>query len=445
MFNFNNANFKQEINEIWKLALPIIIAELGIVLMGVADTAMLGHNNHVDVSAAGVANSVFFIFTVIGFGASMVISPMVAAANENQDKHTCHLLLKTGMLMGLVFATCISAILYYLAYHFEWFGQEEIVTQKARIYMYFTIPSVFPMLLFLSAKQFTDGLGFTKVAMILNIGALIFHVLLNYLMIFGKLGFPAWGLEGAAISTSISRFFMMFVLIIYIQKSKQFADFIQTPIKFSEILKALPNLIMSGLPAGMQYFFEVTAFALAAIMAGWISKEQNAAHMVAINLASMSFMVNLGLALAGSIRVGQAFGVQDHSKIRLSGQATLFLSMTWMLSCAVIFLIASEFLASLYLENKQVIQLAVPLIMLAGCFQLADGAQSTALSLLRGKNDVQFPTWVTLTAYWGIGLPLAYYLGFVLKMNTPGIWLGLWAGLSFSAIFLNHRFFKQQK
>jgi MATE family multidrug resistance protein len=294
----------------------------------------------------------------------------------------------------------------------------------------------------MAIKQFSDGLSHTRVSMIVTIAGLLLNVFLNWVFIFGKLGFPALGLNGAGIATLVVRIFMSVAMLAYIFRAKLFSAYIISPPAGYSFFPLIKKITKLGLPGGMQLFFEVGAFSGAAVIAGWLGTIPLAAHQIAINLASITYMVAAGISSAGAIRVGQAVGIGNQAKIVRAGTVSIVLAVAFMAVACLVFLTLNYTLVRLYIQDQEVVTLAASLLIIGGFFQLSDGVQVVGLGILRGIEDVNMPTIIALFAYWVIGLPLGYVLGFTFGMNIQGIWLGLLTGLTVSAILLTIRFYK---
>ena len=428
------------------LALPIIIANLGNVAMGETDKIMIRGLGVDAIDAAGFATSLFFLIAVIGIGTLSVIAPQVAASKGMEDHETIAKLLQAGLRLGWLIGIILAGLIFGLVMMLDIFHQSAEVTQKSQLFLAIIGISIIPMMVFLSLKYFADGLSFTRIDMIITLAAFLFNILLNWVLINGKLGFPALGLNGSALSTLISRTCMAVAVYIYIFKGKHFKIY-KKPINFNLVRPLVLKIIRQGFPAGLQIFFEAGAFTFAVIMAGWISKFDQAAHIIAIGWASFTFMMMAGIASAGAIRVGKNRGANDRVAIRRSGTVALMVVITFMALACILFITFPGPLVSLYIsadhtENaEKVISLAIILLIIAGFFQLSDGVQVVSLANLRGLEDVNIPTLITLLAYWVIGLPLGYVLGFTFNLGVIGIWYGLTAGLTVSAILLTARFY----
>ncbi|MES2733676.1 MAG: MATE family efflux transporter [Bacteroidota bacterium] len=433
--------YRSDIVATLRLSYPIVIGQLGMVLMGVADTVMVGRLGAAELGAAGIATSIFMVVSIVGMGTLSVIAPQIATAKGLDDKAACGRLLRSGMLLSLVLSLVLGVILLLLQSYFEIFQQKPEINERAKDFLLIISISIIPLLLFNAVKQFSDGLSHTRIAMYITVVGLLINVFLNWLLIPGRWGFPAWGLNGAGVATLVARTWMAIIMVVYVWKSPTFHDYIRANQLQGSLLPLINKLFRLGLPGGLQYFFEVAAFAGAAIIIGWLGKYPLAAHQVAINLAGITYMMASGFSFAGAIRVGEAVGLGNQAKVVRAGSVALLMVGSFMVFCCVLFLTTNQLLISLYMDDPQVTEIATSLVIIAGFFQLSDGIQVVGLGILRGLADVNIPTFITLLAYWLIGLPLGYLLAFKLGMGAQGIWIGLLVGLSISAILLTTRFY----
>lgn len=433
---------RREIFETVKLSIPIIIAQLGVILMGVTDNLMVGRFlGAVPLGASGLATSLSFLVTSIGFGGLGVVASLISQAKGQNNHAEIGRLFRAGLQVAVLMSIVLGLVGIVIGISFDSFGQTAEITRLARPFMYYLSASTLPLLVFVAARQLTDGLSYTRVAMFVTVSALCFNALVNWLLINGIWIFPKMGLNGAALGTLLSRIFMAVALLAYIFKSNQFKRSLATARHNSNAL--VVRILKLSIPVGFQFFFEVAAFSLAVVMIGWLGELQLAAHQIAINLASTTYMMATGIASAGAIRVGRAYGEQDFHKVHSAGTAAFLLVAVFMGVWCITFLTANDFLVSLYLkDNPEVKQIAATLMIYAGFFQLSDGIQATGLGTLRGLTDVNVPTFITLIAYWVISLPLSYLLAFTFHMDVEGIWIALSAGLTFSAVFLTVRFYR---
>ena len=321
---------------------------------------------------------------------------------------------------------------------------EEVVTQTIP-YLFIITASLLPFMIFQTFKQFAEGLSQTKQAMYVTILCNVVNVFLNWVLIYGHLGAPEMGLNGAGLATLISRIMMPLAMGWYVLRSKRYTLFnLRLGIGKLRFL-LLSRILKIGVPTGFQYIFEVSAFSAAAIMMGWIGVNALAAHQIAINLASVSYMMVSGLSTAGMIRVSNQIGRTNFKAMREAGMVVFGMVLIFMSITGLLFILMRFYLPTLYIDNQEVIALSSSLLIIAGLFQLSDGVQVAGLGVLRGLEDVRFPTLITLVAYWVIGLPLGYFLAFQLGFAEKGIWYGLLIGLSVTAVVLFYRFNKLSK
>ncbi len=433
-------DFKTHFRKNLTLAYPVMLSHLGQVTVHVADSMMVGRIGKEPLAGASFANSVFIVFLVMGIGMSYAITPQTAQADGEKNIPKLTEILKNGLLVNTIFGILLTSIILLSQDLFWHFNQPEIVVKLALPYLQVIAISLIPFMIYQAFRQFAEGLGHTKQAMYITVTANILNIILNYIFIFGKLGFEPMGLYGAGLATMISRVFMAILMASFVYFNHRFAAYweVFTIGNFSWIL--VKQNLKLGLPMAFQLIFEVTTFSIAAIMIGWMGATPLAAHQIAINLASITYMIALGIASAATIRVGNQLGRKDHKTMRDAALTCYIMAIAFMSLAAVVFIFGRGFLPTLYIEDVQVIRQATVLLIVAGLFQLSDGIQVIGLGALRGMSDVKIPTLITLVAYWIVGLPLGYTLGFTFDQGATGVWIGLLAGLSIAALLLYLRF-----
>lgn len=430
----------EHIKESWRLALPVMVSQLGHVMMGVMDNIMVGHVGAESLAAAGLALVAFNVLFLFGIGVSFAITPLVASAHGEKDDSKITEVLRHGLVVNL-----LNGILMFLAVRVAenllyYLDQPVEVVSLAIPYLNIVAFSLIPILVFQSFKQFAEGLSQTKVAMVVILAANILNLILNYMFIYGHGGFPAMGLEGAGWATLCSRIFMMIAIATYIYYALFFNKY-RSGFSIGNYSKKLfRKLLALGIPSGVQFIFEVAAFDFSLIMMGWLGTKIQAAHMIAINLATVSYMTTSGLAAAATVRVGYFFGSKDYINLKMAAKTLLIMALSVMTCWTLLFIFGRHFLPILYIDDAEVISIASTLLIIAGLFQLADGTQVVCASALRGLQDVKVPSVFILIAYWIIGLPLGYWLGFAMNLGGIGIWLGLLFGLMTTATALFIRF-----
>ena len=435
--------YKKEFKATLKLCLPIIVAQVGSVLMGVSNSLMIGKLGSAELAASGVTNSIYILFLVLGMGTLSTIAPMVATAIGANDKEKCGVLFRTAVEVSFLLTLVLTACLFIIAENFEIFGHPAEVTEISKSYLRILSISTFPSLLFIAAKQFSDGLSFTKPAVYITIIGVLVNIILNWLLIYGHWNFPQLGIIGSGIATMTARATMAILMFGYIISNIELRKYVPSFRASINTYKYIRRIFIIGIPSGLQLFFEIGAFTAAAIVVGRIGVEESAAHQIGITLSAIATMIATGISVAASIRVGNALGQNDIQKVKRAGNSALILASISMVITGTILLAFTENLVMLFNKSDtELIKVATGVLMIAGFFQLSDGIQVVCLGILRGVSDVNIPTIYTLVAYWGVGLPIGYLLGFYYNMGVIGIWLGLLIGLSSSAILLVARFYR---
>lgn len=434
------SKYTKEFNTNLTIAYPIMLGQLGHILVALADNLMVGQLGAPQLAAVSLGNSLVFIALSMGIGFSFAITPLVAEADGRGDIEKGRLHFHHGVIMCavngvLLFLLLLLAkpILYYL-------DQPEEVVLLAIPYLEIVAFSMIPLMIFQAFKQFADGLSQTRQAMYATLLANVVNVIFNYFLIYGIWVFPRLEVEGAAWGTLISRFFML-ALLIYLMKGKKiFQPYFhwgnKEHIKWSEFAE----LFRLGFPTALQMLFEIGVFTAAIFLSGILGTNAQAANQIALNLASMTFMIAVGLGVTATIRVGNQKGKSDFINLRRIA-ISIFVQVFFIEAVfAIGFILLKDVLPPFYIDNIEVIVLASQLLVVAALFQLSDGIQVTILGALRGLQDVNIPTVICFIAYWIIGFPVMWYLGKSEQMGAPGIWLGLLAGLTASAIMLYFRF-----
>lgn len=433
-------DIKFHIKETLKLAYPVVIGQLGHMMLGVVDSLMVGQLGAVPLAAASLVNGLILLIIVLGIGMSVALTPLVAIAKGSGNHDQCGVILRQGLLVNLVFSILLVLVVYFFADIIYYLNQPYEVAVLAESYLKILSFSIIPFMLFQTYKQFIEGLSFTKPAMIILILANIVNAFGNWILIFGNLGMPKLELDGAGFSTLLTRISIAVAIFIYVKYSKQIKQYDPT-LRFRSInWSVIKKILDLGIPGGFQMFFEVGGFAFAAVMIGWIGAKELAAHQIAINLASITFMVGLGISIAATIRVGNYLGKKDLIGIKNAGYSALFIVAIIMGSFGIMFIILRNFLPTLYIEDPVVIEIASSLIIIAALFQVVDGLQVVGIGLLRGLTDLKAPMVIAFIAYWIIGLPVAYLLGFTFEFGVEGVWISFVVGLSIAAVFFIRRF-----
>jgi MATE family multidrug resistance protein len=426
------------------LALPIIVGELAQMALHLIDSAMVGAISYKHLAAAALVINALNIPFVLGIGMTISVSQMVSMAHGRRDAAAVSHYLFNGFCLCAFTAVLIAGSLVAGKNILAHLGQDKDVVQLALPFMNLMGYSILPMLLFMTLKQFTDGLEFTRTAMLLSLAGMPVNVLLNWLLIYGNWGFPRLELVGAGWATLITRTLLFLALGFIILKHGTFKKYVAVWRRQWHLRRrTLRELLGIGIPSSLQIGMEAGAFAVSGIIIGTISAVAQAAHQIALSCAAFTFMVSMGLAQAGSIRTSNAYGQDDWKKISLIGKSTLLTALGYGVFCALAFLLFRDRLPMLFNDNAQVVQLASLLLVFAALFQISDSTQAIGAGLLRGIKDVRTPTFLIAIAYWVVGLPLGYLLAFSFGMGAAGMWVGFIAGLTFASVFLIIRFLKK--
>jgi len=434
------SNYTKEFSTNLKIAYPVMLGQLGHVLVALADNLMVGQLGAAELAAVSLGNSLIFIALSLGIGFSFAITPLIAEADGANDIDAGRDYFQHGVIMCtlngiLLFFLLLLAkpILYAL-------NQPPEVVALAIPYMEIVAFSLIPLMTFQAFKQFADGLSQTKYAMYATLVSNIVNIIFNYLLIYGFWIFPRLELEGAAIGTLISRFFMLWFLWLILKRKTKFAQYFTTFKRDHLNKNVFKRLFALGFPTALQMFFEVAIFTATIFLAGILGTNPQAANQIALNLSSMTFMIAVGLGVTATIRVGNQKGMHNYKELRRIALSTFLLIFIIQSIFALMFILTKDILPTFYLDNVEVIVLASQLLIVSAIFQLSDGIQVVVLGALRGLQDVKVPTIICFIAYWIIGFPISYYFGKAEQLGSMGIWLGLLAGLTASAIMLYIRF-----
>ncbi|MGQ7869853.1 MATE family efflux transporter [Sunxiuqinia sp. sy24] len=421
------------------LAFPVILSQVGQVTVSLVDNMMVGHVGTVELAAAAFSINIFHIGMLLGIGITLGLTPLVGHVYSQKKEQEVGEYLKNGLLVHGITTLLITVVMAFLSLFLNRMGQPAEVVEQARPYYLLLVASLFPMLIFYTFKQFLEGVGNTKIAMYITLTSNLVNIILNYLLIYGKFGFPEWGLIGAGIATLISRIMMPLMLIPFILKNKQYKREFRIAYHARVKLKMLKEVFAVGFPIGLQIIVEVSTFSFGAIMMGWISKEALAAHQVAIGLASFSYMISLGLGAGTTILVSHNRGTNDRLQLRRSIYSSFHLVILFMASMGIAFVLLRHQLPFLFTEDPAVVAIAANLLIVAALFQVFDGIQVVLLASLRGLSDVKQPMFMAFISYMGFGLPISYLFGIVLGFGAMGIWIGFLSGLAFASLLFSFR------
>jgi MATE family multidrug resistance protein len=417
-----------------------MLSMLGQVMTGVADSIMVGWLGATPLAAVSLGHAVFMLLMTFGIGVSYAITPLVAEADGIHNDEKISNLLRHGLIINMITGFLLVVIVFSGQQILHHIGQPQDVVALAIPYLDIITISLIPTMLFQTFRQFAEGLSRTRMAMIIVVGSNLLNILLNYLLIYGKFGFPELGLNGAGWATLISRIIMGLWMAGYVYYHSSYRKY-RNGFSIGNYSRAMiSKLLHIGIPSGVQFIFEVSAFGFSAIMMGWLGTTALASHQIAINLATISYMTTSGLGAAATIRVGNFLGKKEIQTMRDIAFSLLGMATVIMILWGILFIVGKNFLPTLYIDDPEVIAAAASLLVIAGFFQLSDGLQVVCIGALRGLQDVKIPSLLILVSYWVIALPLGYWLAFPMGFGAKGVWYGLLIGLSITAIAMIIRF-----
>ncbi len=439
--------YAKEARATLSLAFPIIVGQVSQMLMGITDSVMIGRVGTVPLAASAFAGSIFGVVFMLGIGLLIPVAVLVSRAHGAGDDAEGGQWLRHGVVLSVLTGIAGAAIMGVLGWQIHWFGQAPEVVAVVGPYYALIAVSLVPTLLFQCLRQFAEALGRPWVPMLMMLAGVALNIVLNWMLIYGKLGFPAMGLTGAGWATLIARVVGVVAIYGWLARASEFR--IAWPYGAAKEARGWMEgltrarfgaMAKIGVPAAAMLTFEAGAFSMSAIMMGWLGAVPLAAHQIALSCAAFTFMFSLGLSMAVSMRIGKAVGEKRLNALRPIGFGAMLMSGVVMLAFAVVFALAGRPLAAFFVHDEVVIVLAAQLLIVAALFQLADGSQVIAAGALRGLSDVKVPAAITFVAYWILALPGAYFFGVAGPLGPIGVWTSLAVGLAFAAVFLSLRF-----
>jgi MATE family multidrug resistance protein len=421
-----------ELRKLLRLAAPIAFTQAGYALMGLIDTAVVGRLGAAALGAIGLGNGLFFGVAVIGLGCMMGLDPLFSQALGAADTRRARDLTWQGLWLSAAVTVALALPIVFLPFVLEPFGIDPSVARDTRLFMWLRLPGLWPMLAFAGLRAYLQAAHRTRALVVATLVANVANLVLDILLVFGKLGFPALGAPGSGLATSICSFLQVGVLWLAVLAKNPLGP------RWADFRKAL-NV---GIPVGLQMGAEVGVFALVGLLAGRLGARAMAAHQVAISLASFTFCFAVGIGQAGSVHVGWAVGARNTPAARRSGLTAFAGGILIMSISALCFWLIPEPLARMLTDQDEVISLSIPLLAVCAVFQLSDGIQGVGAGVLRGAGDTRYPFVANLVGHYAIGLPVAIVLGLYHGLGVIGLWWGLCAGLTAVAIALLTRFLR---
>lgn len=428
-----------------KLGVPVVMAQIGQITVGLADNMMIGHIGPVELAAASLANNIFVMAILFGVGFSYVLTPLVGEAFGQNNRGKIRYLFAGGFMANAIIGAALTLVLIIISFFMNSMGQPAEVVPLARQYLLILVVSVIPMLCFFTFKQLAEGVGNTIFSMTVMIMGNLVNILFNYLLIYGRFGFPALGLAGAAIGTLIARVFMLVAAVLYFCQSREFKSYLPSKKIMTTVVKRLKLFFRLGIPSGGQMVMESSAFALSTVMMGWIGARGLAAHQIAMSLSTLGFMVYQGIGAATTIRVSHLKGAGDWRGVKDLVGASRHILLLMVLVAACFFGGLNEFLPSLYTSDKELIELASGFLIVLAIYQIPDSLMLLYSFTLRGLADIRVPALITFMSLFIVSLSVSYLSAFKMQFGEIGIWFGFPVGLSCGAVLLILRFNKLLK
>ena len=422
-----------------------MLTQAGQITVNLADNIMVGHLGTAQLAGVSFANSIFILGMVFGIGFSQGLTPLVGQSFGKGDHAKVGSLLENSLFLNTIAAMILTLIMVGMGSFMNVMGQAPDVVFQAKLYYNTMLISIFPFLLFFGLRQFSEGIGITKYAMYITISANVINIFLNWVLIYGHLGFNMMGVRGAAVATVVSRILMFVSFSILFLKNSNYNKYL---IYFSKKLfdwEKAKEILKTSIPLSFQNLVEITAFSMSAIMVGWSGEVSLAAHQVAMSMSSFSFMLALGIGAAATIRVSHQYGSGDYQSMRMAGFSAIHISVALMSVSGICYIVFRNYIPMIYTNDPLVWNLAAKLLIISALFQIFDAIQLSGLAALRALADVKIPLILSIISYYLVCLPLGYLCGITLEMGAVGVWIGMLLGLAFAAMLFLWRFNKLSK
>ena len=421
----DRARWSSELRAMIALAVPVVLSELGWIAQGVVDNIMVGRLGPVAIGAVALGNAVYYTPSLFGIGLLLGLDTLVSQAYGRRDHDECHRWLAQGVYLAVIVTPPVMILLAALSYGFTHFGVIPEVAILSGGYLRILNWGTLPLLLYAGTRRYLQGVGQVRVITLTYVLANLLNWAGNWVLIYGKLGFPALGVNGSAISTCVSRVGMAVAMIGFAWRYERKRGHPLFTHWAGPEMKRLRQLVRLGAPAAGQILLEVGAWNLSTFAAGYLTPVALATHTIALNYASISYMVPLGVSAAAAVSVGHAIGADDPARARRAGWMALAMGTGFMMCAGVLFLAAPGPLIKLYTHDSRVLAVGPSLLWIAAAFQIFDGIQTVSTGALRGLGETRVPIFANLVGYWVMGLPLGFILCFVLKWGVYGMWIGL--------------------
>lgn len=428
-----------------KLAVPVMITQAGQIVVQLADNIMVGHLGTSQFAGITFANSIYFVGMVFCICFTQGLIPHAGESFGKGDTERVKSLFFNSTILNIAVGILITVIMALIVPLMPKMGQDPDILVYAKEYYITMIATIIPIMAFFSVRNLSEGIGITKYAMYITIFSNFLNVLLNWILIYGKMGCPALGVQGAAIATLISRILMFILFVFVIYRFPEFSKIVDGLLHCKINGERIKEIFNTSLPIGMQGVVEITAFSISGIMVGWFGKTALAANQIALTMSNSSFTIAQGIGTAATIRVSHQLGEKRYKETKKAGHAAMHIAVLFMASAGVLYIIFRNVIPYIFTSDTEVALIAAQLLVAAAAFQVFDALQLTGLASLRGLKDVTFPLIFSIFAYYVISLFGGYLLGFVADFGIFGIWTGLIFGLMTSSMLYLFRFNKLTK
>ena len=425
------------------LGLPLIGSHLAQVAVQATDTLMLGWYDVTALAALAIAGALYFVLFIVGSGFAWAVMPMVASHAGTGDETQIRRVTRMGLWLSCMYGVVLTPVLIWSEPLFLAMGQEPEVAREAGIYLSIVAWTLIPNLVIMVLKSYLSALERTRIILVVTLAVALLNAVINYALIFGHWGAPEMGIRGAAIGSLVTTFLGMIWLALYAIRAFPETELFRNPHRPD--WEAFAQVFRLGWPIGITNLAEVGLFAASSFLVGWVGTLELAAHGIAIQIASITFMVHVGLSQTATVRAGRAYGRRDEASLRRGALVIMEMSMAMVVLTMAAFLLFPDFLIGLFLspddpDRVAILAIGAVLLGLAALFQLMDAAQVMSLGLLRGVQDTRVPMVMATVSYWVVGAPASYILAFPLGLGAPGVWLGLVVGLAAAGMLLSLRF-----
>lgn len=434
----------REFRPLMRLALPVILAEVGWMSMGLVDTIMVGPLGPAAIAATGMGSAVFTAIAIFGMGLMLGLDAFVSQSHGAGEERECRRWLHQGLWLAGALAPAAMAATWIALASLDAWGLHPQVRALVGPYLRAVSTSAVPLMLYAAFRRYLQGMHVVRPIMIALVSANIVNAAANWVLIYGHLGLPALGVPGSAWATTLARLYMASFLYVAIRidlRRRRQDD----PVDYRIDIDRIRRLVAIGAPAAMQVVLEVGVFAVATALAGRLDPVQSGSHQIALNIASLAFMIPLGLGSAAAVRVGYSFGAGRHDTAILAGWTALASGVVIMSTIGLVFFTWPVPLLTVFTRDARMIEIGVRLLAVAAAFQLFDGTQAIVTGILRGISETRMPMIVNVVGHWLLGLPVAYLLCFTLAWGVLGLWIGLSIGLIVAAVGLTGVWWKRTK